>query len=402
VQATDPGGPERRCFVIMPYGKKAIHNGAIVDFDLVYSSIIRKAIEGIARPRVICERSIDDPRTGIISENFSRAIFQSDVAIIDVSGDNPNVYYELGMRHALKPRVSVLIGIEGTKLPFDISGILVIPYTHDTPEGREAAIADIRRQVLQGLDGEHIDSPVHKYLPTLQVSIPDKPVLTASRVEFAIKRKPGSRIGYVTGALTDIRDIDLWVNSENTQMEMARPYDRSISSLIRYYGAVRSTDGHIKRDLIQRYLRRRLGRRGTVAPATVILTPPGRLQHWGVKRLAHVASVEGQPGLGYRPIQNVKNCITNTLEAVDRHNRSWCGRRNQLHSVLFPILGTGQGGGRVDDVLDELVTAALQYVTVHEESRIGTVYFLAYTESQKLACDRVLRKFKELAQDVTD
>jgi hypothetical protein len=378
---------DKTCFVIMPYGRKPIHGGVEVDFDLIYSEIIKKAVDGIDEPRLVCERSIDNPRVGLISEAFTKSIFEADVAIIDVSGANANVYYELGMRHALKPRISLLIGVNGTQLPFDIAGILVLPYGYETAEERASAAAMIRSQLIKSLASGHTDSPVHNFLPRLSVSLPDRVHGSYTRVDYDVEGAEGFTLGYVTGALTDVRGIDVWVNSENTQMEMARPYERSVSSLIRYYGAVRHADGRIRRDVIQEAVRKQLHGLATVAPGTVIDTEPGELEHWGVRRLLHVASVEGQPGLGYRPIQNVRACATNVLEHLARLNHA--GREAPLGTVLMPILGTGTGGGDPKTMLEDLVASVLHF-GANRRSGVTGVHFLAYTERQIEVCEAVL------------
>ena len=42
-------------------------------------------------------------------------------AVADITGANPNVFYELGIRHAMRPRSTVIVFAEGTVLPFDIA-----------------------------------------------------------------------------------------------------------------------------------------------------------------------------------------------------------------------------------------------------------------------------------------
>ena len=69
---------------------------------------------------------------------------------------------------------------------------------------------------------------------------------------------PGKRIGIVTGNLRHANlnarlrnePIDVWVNSENINMAMARPYEGNISGLIRYLGARRDETGTIVKDVI--------------------------------------------------------------------------------------------------------------------------------------------------------
>ncbi len=108
-----------------------------------------------------------------------------------------------------------------------------------------------------------------------------------------------------------------------------------------------------------------------------------------MRKLLHVASVEGHPGLGYRPVQDIAACVTNVIEEVDRLNRRPFATK--LRSVLIPIFGTGQGAARVEEVLEQLVSAAANHF-IRSQSDITKVYFLAYTDGQQGACHRALNK----------
>src|SRR5262249_36203483 len=61
--------------------------------------------------------------------------------------------------------------------------------------------------------------------------------LQPSTVSFSLKARPDLYIGYKTGALDHIKDVDVWVNGESTDMMMDRFLGRSISGRIRYLGA---------------------------------------------------------------------------------------------------------------------------------------------------------------------
>ena len=52
-------------------------------------------------------------------------------AVADITGANPNVFYELGIRHAMRPRTTVIVFGEGTVLPFDIALVRGISYKTD-------------------------------------------------------------------------------------------------------------------------------------------------------------------------------------------------------------------------------------------------------------------------------
>ena len=392
------GSEERKCYVITPYEQKDVGDGVVIDFEVVYEKIISKIVELIERPRLVVRRSKDEMKTGVISEEFIKSIYHADIAIIDVSGNNPNVYYELGLRHAFRKSINVLIGFRGTKLPFDIAGIQVVAYDHTTPEGQEKAARDIADHIQHALKSGHVDSPVYKFLPKLHVGMPETPCRGTRTYEYVINGTDDKRLGIKTGTITDIRGVDAWVNSENTEMEMARMCERSISSLIRYHGSIRDSGGRVKSDLIQKYLRKEVGSRKSVAPTVVIPTDSGELQRWGVRKLLHAASVQGQPGLGYHPIRQAHQCVTNSLEKMDWLNAQEGTPKPPLSSVLFPIFGTGQAGQAPEDVLEGLVLAAKEYVNSHRESAVNRIYFLAYNTEQFSLCRHVFGRIAGLEE----
>lgn len=92
------GSSPKKCFVMMPFSDTPDYEPN--HFQKVYDQIIVKIIDNI----VNC-----------------------DMAICDLSSNNPNVLYELGLRHAFDKPV-VLINDDKTKRIFDIQGISIIPY----------------------------------------------------------------------------------------------------------------------------------------------------------------------------------------------------------------------------------------------------------------------------------
>jgi len=117
-------------FVIMPFGiKESKHNEHKtdkIDFDAVYSDIIKPACENA---RLSVSRIDEIETSGLISEQYLKAILEAKIVICDVSLPNGNVYYELGIRQAISPANTLLIAYTGTMLPFDISHQRVFFYT---------------------------------------------------------------------------------------------------------------------------------------------------------------------------------------------------------------------------------------------------------------------------------
>jgi O-acetyl-ADP-ribose deacetylase (regulator of RNase III)/transcriptional regulator with XRE-family HTH domain len=194
--------------------------------------------------------------------------------------------------------------------------------------------------------------------------------------------RPANRyVGLISGDLRRVHGIDVWVNSENTEMEMARFNEFSISSVIRYEGADRDKSGRVVNDSIASELARKVMDSRPVLPATAIITGPGELTHYQVRFVAHVAAVQGEPGAGYRQIRDIGRCVTNVLEKVDG-----LGAEPPLETILFPLLGTGSGGGELHATFSSLVGAAIDYFTAAPRTGITTVFFLTYTDVQLAEC----------------
>jgi hypothetical protein len=194
-------------------------------------------------------------------------------------------------------------------------------------------------------------------------------------LRYRAQGKRGAELTIVTGELIDVKGVDVWVSSENTNMQMARYYERSISSVVRYWGARRNEGGHPVEDFIADELDECMARIGTLAvePATVIATGPGELERThGVRRIYHVAAVQGQVGVGYRPIGNIAECVTRALAKLDSDREDG----HDCRTIMFPLLGTGTASGDAA-IVHQLISAAAQYLRQHPSSGIENIHFLA-------------------------
>jgi hypothetical protein len=170
-------------------------------------------------------------------------------------------------------------------------------------------------------------------------------------------------------------------------MQMARYYDFSVSSVIRYEGAEKTMTGRIERDLINDELQQIMRRDSSVPPGHVIPTSPGELrQNNGVKRIFHVAAVEGGIGQGYRVVESVDQCVTKALRQADKNEPG----NEELHSMLFPLLGIGTRLKSPRDTVKSLFAAATGYLRDYPSSRIDDVYFLAWSEAERELCRSIL------------
>ncbi|MCB1943290.1 MAG: tetratricopeptide repeat protein, partial [Candidatus Accumulibacter sp.] len=104
-------------FVAMPFGSKPGHDGQLIDFNRVYTEYIRPALEAAG---LEVFRADEEPRAGDIRTDMFQELLVADLVVADLTLDNPNVWYELGVRHALRARGVVLVQGPRPNQPFDI------------------------------------------------------------------------------------------------------------------------------------------------------------------------------------------------------------------------------------------------------------------------------------------
>src|ERR671933_2284190 len=94
------------CFVLMPFGQKPADGGAVIDFDAVYRELIMPAIEQADMQPL---RADEEMTGGIIHGPMFERLILCEYAVADLTTLNANVFYELGVRHALRPFSTVSI-----------------------------------------------------------------------------------------------------------------------------------------------------------------------------------------------------------------------------------------------------------------------------------------------------
>jgi len=385
---------KKRCFVIMPFGKKFDAADIEVNFDEVYEKFIKPTVEGAGLNCIRCDK-VDE--AGNIHKRMFQLIWDADVAIADVSIPNPNVFYELGIRHALRKAVTIIIRNKNATLPFNIVNMNAVEYDFTGKKGDDEARTRIHNAISTGIREGRSDSHVNE---TLGLRISDRPRVIGSCdiYSYAIKATKKS-LALITGDLRNVRAIDVWVNSENTNMQMARYYDFAVSSVIRFEGARKTRTGHVAEDLIQLELGEIMGSERSVVEAEVIATGPGELnKKYGVKAIFHAAAVRGSVGEGYEPIPGIQRCVTNALALMDDPERNGLGTR--LSSILFPLLGIAFVRGDFRPLLEREVEAAIEYLAENPASNVETVYFLAWSEQELALCQSVFRSFERLGAPI--
>lgn len=127
---------EEHCFVIMAISDQS-YDGIEVSAEKLkddYENVIKASIQ-TARPRISVLRADECAVPGTITTDILTHLMYDTFVIADVSFPNPNVYYELGLRHCFKPG-TILIKNADIKIraPFDLSHQRYIEY-ECTPKG---------------------------------------------------------------------------------------------------------------------------------------------------------------------------------------------------------------------------------------------------------------------------
>jgi hypothetical protein len=131
--------PGETCFVMMPFAAPV---GGY--YSTVYEPAIRKA--GLTPVRADAEIF----GTGKIMDQIWRGLNSAKVLVAELTGRNPNVFYELGLAHALDKPV-VLVSSNEDDVPFDLQQIRVIYYDMKDPFWGQKLIDKIAENVASAI-----------------------------------------------------------------------------------------------------------------------------------------------------------------------------------------------------------------------------------------------------------
>jgi hypothetical protein len=210
-------------FIVRPFGKKGG-----VDFDLVETTLIAPAMEG-AKVKGGTTGLI--ARSGNIRVDMFEQLVLADLVIADISVHNANVFYELGLRHALRDRPTILIRFKRPAaaatedeardkkdsktadepspddVPFDLKTDRYLEYDLKKPGD---SVEDLTRAIKETLEATHIDSPVYLLLPELRP--PSTGTLRAVAEEFreAVMKAAAKNDEAVLGLLAEEIDDVPW------------------------------------------------------------------------------------------------------------------------------------------------------------------------------------------------
>jgi len=156
----------RKAFIVRPFGTKSGINFENVQKELVAPALAACDIEGGTTEPFL--------EAGNIRADMFQQLLVADIVVADISIHNANVFYELGIRHALQPSKTFLIRAKSKKdpkdrgpeddVPFDLKTDRYLQYDADAPAG---TVETLIQALHQTIASEQADSPVFRMLPEL-------------------------------------------------------------------------------------------------------------------------------------------------------------------------------------------------------------------------------------------
>lgn len=185
---------QKTCFVVQGFGKKTdFRTGRQLDLDASYE-VIKEAVE---KAGLQCIRADEIQHSQLIDKPMYEQILAADLVIADLSTSNLNAVYELGVRHALRKRPTIIVAEKQWDFPFDINRNLIRTYEHLGPDlGRREAkrfCDDLVKLIAAVLaDESAVDSPLYTFLPELNppAPIPSRELAETTR-GFAMPQRTG-------------------------------------------------------------------------------------------------------------------------------------------------------------------------------------------------------------------
>lgn len=148
----------KTCFIICPIGKE--NTDIRKNSDLFFKYIIQPVVEKFNYDPIRADHMNE---SGMITFQIIDKIITSHLVIADLTNNNPNVFYELAVRHATK-KPCILMKTEGQETPFDIKDMRIISYDLKNLEKVEGAKKNLHEQI------NNMDNSVYKYLNPISIA----------------------------------------------------------------------------------------------------------------------------------------------------------------------------------------------------------------------------------------
>ena len=215
---------QKQCFIIAPIGSP----GSVTRkrSDQVLRDIIRPAVRKCGYKAI---RADEISKPGMITRQILQRVAEDPLVIADLTGGNPNVFYELAIRHALqKPLVQIIE--KGEKLPFDIADTRTIYFDLDDVKVAKSKIVECIKAIEK--NSSRIETPITSIIPQYffgqqnnqplieqVMSLPERKFLTGNYVDWA---RTAKEIEIITLSMSYILDgygdqeLIGWINAGKT------------------------------------------------------------------------------------------------------------------------------------------------------------------------------------------
>jgi hypothetical protein len=147
---------ERTCFVVSPIG--AAGSGIRERADKLLKHVVTPAVSSLGYRPI---RSDQISESGNITSQLIQHLLEDHLVVADLTGSNPNVYYELAIRHSTGlPFIQIIDRAEIDRMPFDIISMRTIPVDLHDLDSVDQAKAEIEKQAKAFNAGAKVDTPV--------------------------------------------------------------------------------------------------------------------------------------------------------------------------------------------------------------------------------------------------
>ncbi|MER6473470.1 hypothetical protein [Streptomyces collinus] len=145
---------QKNCFFISPIG--TANSDVRRRSDQILKHIIKPACQECGYAAI---RADEIDNSGMISTQILERILNDGIVIADLTDQNPNVFYELAVRHAVrKPFIQIIA--EGQSIPFDVQGIRTIELDHQDLDSAASARESIAKAIHAIDEGQPVDTPM--------------------------------------------------------------------------------------------------------------------------------------------------------------------------------------------------------------------------------------------------
>lgn len=294
---------------------------------------------------------------------------------------------------------------------------------------KEALLTELRRDLLAS--GERTKKQQEQTLKgLLSRRVVQQPKAADNRSAATFRLRSGTSqmtFHVASGDISRLRNVDVFVNSENDYMQMARVFEsKTVSATLRRMGS-RVRDGRYE-DTIQQELDFQLSNRGrpvqygevfatSAGGPTSVLARENRARY-----VFHVAAVQAVPAEArlapFKQSFQIEACARSALikvtelnsangvisppgteQRAEQEKRALSGD-TAIRSIVFPLFGTGHGGAAVGEVLSPMFDGILGALSDDESqySHLADIYISAYTTPDADAVVSFLRSLPDLSE----